>query len=627
MKSLLQRPERLTRLLLGVVALLEIWLITAGPDVSSAKAKVARSLAAGEQPHWEALADIGIHYSGWCGLALVLVLGLTTRWWLRPAVVPLDDYDLTARPKPWWWRWAMVGLALLFSTWYGMASFGQKSLWWDEVWSLRQCTHGQWKTVTTDGVEALKFSPATWKKCAFYQAKPTNHPAASVLQKISLDLWRKVTGAEREDFSELAARVPSLIASGIAVLLVMRVVGIGRGVALLAVLLALHPWHLRYGVESRAYALIIPLCLSGILASHRVIITKGRRLGPWVWFAINQAAWIYAFIPAVLDVGLMFLLTGWLLWRGETEQRDKRTLLIRHVVAHTFAALLWMQAYLPNLVQIPYISEPGNIPQVVDLSLAQNTLSQALFGVEWNRRQVGIEGAHLTSMVQRAGSPTAALLILGLGAGIALIGLRAASRRTPAIAALLAVPLAAAVVHMGMSAALGLYFYPRFVISVLPVLVAGWALFPQVLADYTQNQRRIALVMAAAFIWFTTHQRLVLKHVPYTPYRDVAAFLHTLAEPGQPKPQVVEFGLGREAMEAYYPDAISTSELPDLLKARVDAKAAGRECYVVLGYPTFHTQRLPEAMAALRDVRQFREIKGWPGIEEDFYFRVYQALP
>ena len=73
--------------------------------------------------------------------------------------------------------------------------------------------------------------------------------------------------------------------------------------------------------------------------------------------------------------------------------------------------------------------------------------------------------------------------------------------------------------------------------------------------------------------------------------------------------------------------AISTSELPDLLKAKGDAKAAGRECYVVLGYPAFHTQRLPEAMATLRDIRQFREIKGWPGIEEDIYFRVYQALP
>jgi uncharacterized membrane protein len=183
----------------------------------------------------------------------------------------------------------------------------------------------------------------------------------SLLQKASLTAWKRVTGAEKGEFSEMAFRLPAFIGSGVAVVLLLRIIGIARGVMLLGVLLALHPWHLRYGVEARAYALVVPLCLSGILASRKVLATRGRSLGAWAWLAVNQALWIYSFIPAVLDVGLMFLVTMVWLWKQEKTTADRVGVVLRHLVAHTVAAMIWMQAFLPNLVQIPFISEPGMI--------------------------------------------------------------------------------------------------------------------------------------------------------------------------------------------------------------------------------------------------------------------------
>jgi hypothetical protein len=514
----------------------------------------------------------------------------------------------------------MVGLAVLLAGWYGYVSFGNKSLWWDETWALRQCSHGSWK-VDKEGEQ--KFSPTTWKRCAFYYQKPTNHPSISLLQKSSLTVWRWVTGAQRHEFSEWAARLPAWFASGAAVVLLIRLVGIARGMVLLAVLLALHPWHLRYGVEARAYAMVVPLCLSGILASRSVLATRGRRLGPWVWLALNQALWIYSFIPAVLDVGILFLATGFMLWRQEKDRGQALGVVVRHIVAHVFAAMIWMQAFLPNLMQIPHVREPGNTPMLLDATVARGTASQLLFGMEW--RQSGastVEAEHLTSLVQTVGSDWGAALAMALAGGLALVGLATCLRRSPVIGTLLVAPLAAALVHAALSRSLGLYFYPRFIISVLPVVVAGWALCPTAVANYVQTRRRWAVVMALVFVWVTAGQRVVLGRTPYTAYRDVAEFVKTWEKP----PVVVGFGLGREALQVYLPQIVSTSDVAELQATIVKAKEEGKECLVVMGYPFFHQETMPEGHALVRDPKQFRELKGWPGLEADFYLRVYQAL-
>jgi hypothetical protein len=602
-------------------AVLEMLLLFLGPDGAAAWKEIQTAKAAGERPGWETLADFGVSLAAVINLGLLLVLALTARWWKKP--LSAVEAETVAPARASWQRWWMPVVMVIFSAWYGYASFGGKSLWWDEIWSLRQCVHGQWKVETKNGQEVEKFSETTWKRCAFYYSKPTNHPTMSLLQKASLTAWKLVTGAEKGEFSEMAFRLPAFIGSGVAVVLLLRIIGIARGVMLLGVLLALHPWHLRYGVEARAYALVVPLCLSGILASRKVLATRGRSLGAWAWLAVNQALWIYSFIPAVLDVGLMFLVTMVWLWKQEKTTADRVGVVLRHLVAHTVAAMIWMQAFLPNLVQIPFISEPGNAPQKLDDQLMLTTMNQLLFGMEWNRTHAdSLEAQHLTSVMKVARSAPMAGMALVLALSLAVRGWRAGLRRTPVIGSLLLVPLGAAVLHLTLSRLTGSYFYPRFIISLLPIVVAGWALFPQALADYTQTQRKIALGFMVAYALFTAPQRSVLSSVAYTGYKDVAEYIKSRPT----EPSVAIFGLGREAFPSYYPKAFGTSEIAEVEKLATEAKAQNKDFLVVLGYPFFHKDILPEGWRVLNDSARFREVKAFPGLEPDFYFRVMEAV-
>lgn len=625
-QKLFSQPVKCVRVVLGLLALAEVALLLAGPDAAAARAEVKAAVAAQQQPAWEAVADVGIHLSAWVNLALLILLAVLAPLWMRPFVSPLEADELPPR-RPWWSRLWIPAAALAFAVLYGYSSFGAKSLWWDELWSIRQVSHGQWKEAK-DNPQEFTFSEPSWKRTFFYYSKPTNHPTMSVLQRVSLDAWKAVTGAPEGEFSDLAARIPSLLASGIAVVLLFRLIGIARGVAWLAVLLVLHPWHLRYGVEARAYALIVPLCLSGILASRKVIATRGRSWRAWAWLAINQGVWVWTFMLSAIDVGILFLLTGAMLWRNETNRRDQWTVLIRHLVAHIVSMMLWVQAFLPNFLQVPHWHEPNHMPQLLSAELAGTTLTQMFFGMEWHHDHAGAkESELLTSLVEEVGnSEPAALACMVLMGALSLLGLFMAVRRTPSTGLLMLAPLIGAFVYIGLSVVFGKMFYPRFIISLLPIVVAGWALFPLAFSDYVQKQRWIALAFAAVFIWLTAHQRLVLRRLPYAPFRDVAQYLEQRKAEEKTEPLVVCFGLGREALPVYYPRLLSLTEKSELEQAVQQARAENRPCLVVCGYPFFHRAMLPEAMAHLTDPARFRELKAWPALEADFYFRVYQAL-
>ena len=104
----------------------------------------------------------------------------------------------------------------------------------------------------------LEFEPAGWIDTLWYYNKPTNHVLYSVLSRFSLAAWRAITGAAPSEWDEFAFRFPTFVAALLSVLglgLLVHDLGFPRAAPAAAWLLAIHPWHVRFGGEGRGYAL------------------------------------------------------------------------------------------------------------------------------------------------------------------------------------------------------------------------------------------------------------------------------------------------------------------------------------------------------------------------------------
>lgn len=622
-------PAILAQLIIGVVLLLELGIIFYGPDAAEASRELATAMATpGNAPGWETDVDLGINYAAKINLVLLTILALLAGWWTRPFTTRVEADPLYREVPPLWKRVLVpVALVLGFATIYGATSFGAKSLWWDEMWAMKQCVHGTWKPDKKNPDE-LKFQPTTWKRCAFYYQKPTNHAPMSLAQKTSLKVWRSVTGAPESEFTELAVRAPALLASGIAVLLLMRLVGAAQGIGIGAIMLVLHPWHMRYGVDARAYAFIIPLCISGIAAARKVVFTRGRNAWAWGWLGLNQAVWIWTYPNAVLDVLLLFVVLIVLLWRGEENTRDRLTAMIRLVVTHTFAAALWLQLFLPNLLQALHWAGQEEHGHQLSPQIAKDTVANLTLGMNWAGRALNSpEGQGLKGAVDQFGSDYAAWGVIGTLLLLSLLGLRWAVKYQPRTGWLLVAPAISALIYISVGYVLDLYFYPRFVIALLPIFVAGLCLCGQAFTVWTQMQRKLVLCIMVLFALVTNYQRGLLMTHPYAGVKQAAdsAKDYAAKQPGKPAPLVLCFGLGREVINVYHKDAIQVETPAELNAAAKRSLDERRELLVIQGYSFFNRAKLPEGMAMLDNREQFEELGAWPGIDPDFYFRLLKA--
>jgi hypothetical protein len=623
-------PANLARLLIAILIAVEAAVLMFGPDVAAAKKEIAEAVAANQDTPWEADADIGIHYAAWINLALLVVLLATAQWWTRPfQPSPLSTQHSALSTPPWFWPGVFIAITLCLLMRMPLAS---QSLWWDEAWVVRQCTHGSWKEDKAKPGE-LKFSPTSWKRCVYYYQKPTNHVPMSLAQKASLDLWHHFTDAKKHEFSELAMRAPALIASSLAMLLIALLGrSWGRPVAgwSAALLLALHPWHTRYGVDARAYALVVPLAVSALLASTRLLNTGGRSFWCWVWLSLNQFVWLWAYPNALLDIAVLFVILAVLLWREHRDSADRFTALSRLVITHAFSAMLLLQAFLPCFMQARHWAGQEADKHLLTAELARETASQVLLGTPWRKESppfplMGASAEDAASHLLTS-NPLARWLLLPalLLASWGLWSMRHELRGRVWLAwsLLISSALFASLTRIADS-----YFYPRFIIAIVPVVMFGlaWNATREHGPLLIRATRWLAsLALLVLYFVVTNPPRTALSKTPISPLRDVAEFLTKATESG-PEPLVACYGLGREAMPVYYPKIASIESKAEIEALFTRAKSESRPFYLVQGYDGFNRVRLPDGFEIMDDATRFEIVATFPGIESDFWFRVLRA--
>jgi hypothetical protein len=592
---------RAARLILVALLAAEAALLVFGPQAGDHLPAIAAAEADGKRPDWWHDAAMGVRYAAWISAGLLGVLLLTASGWTRSLSVPAipNPPDGMRHPK-WFWPLVICAVVLCLGLRLPLAS---RSLWWDEAWVIKEASHGKWMPDKKHEGE-LRFMAHDWKRCAWYYQKPTNHAPMSLLQKSSITAWQKITGAGRSEFSDLAARVPALLASLTAVLLLACLLrawgqpGAGVGAAFL---LALHPWHIRYGVDARAYALVVPLCLGGMFAVTRLADTGGRKPGPWAAWGAIEFLWLWAFPNAVFDVAAMNLVVAVLLWRIQPATRDRWSLLLRLLATNAFAAILFLHAFLPNVMQARRWAGQEADKHVLDLSLAAETLSQLFLG-----RSIADPGPRLPLALAAAALVAAALGILHARRR----SLHASTWTLPAL-------VAAAILFAGVTSVLQSYYYPRFAIALLPVLVAAFCLVLTLL-----GKPLLSMLVAGGFLASAAMPIASLLEHPIAPLHEVAAFVEKVSAKQETPPLVACYGLGREVMPVYHPRCIPLEKRAELAAALDQARTEKRGLFVISGYQGYNRAMLPDGFPLLDDPSVFEEVAGFPGIEPDFFFRV-----
>ena len=625
---------RSTRILLAVLLALEAALLLFGPQLRDHQPAIEAALAAKEKPDWWDDAAVGIHYAAWINAGLLLVLLLTAKWWagsLSAFRLPPSAFET---PR---WFWPLALLAVLTCLALRLPLAG-KSLWWDESWVVMQVTHGKWRPDTKKPGE-FRFLEHDWKRAAFYYQKPTNHVPMSLAQKASFTVWQKLTRPAKGEFSNLAARAPALLASCAAVLLMamlLRSWGWPGASVIAAFLLALHPWHIRYGVDARAYALVVPLCLAGMFAVSRIWQSRGAAILPWICWGVVEFLWLWAYPNAVLDVALLNVLLALIFLRD----REARAVgLMRLLITNVFAAMAFVQVFLPNVMQALHWAGSENVAQPLNLPLIKSTLSQLFLGVEFMWADAVETKGLVSSGAGMAGTSFAgAMLLLTLSAVLLVISRRGSTEKLAARHwILLGTPVLSSLLFTALVGITGSYFYPRFIIAALPCVIALIALlFAEAISDAQPAAQKgrwarhalawgLAVFLAAKIMPFWFAQTGVLTTRPYAPLRDVAEFV-VAAEGSQegPKPLTVCYGHGHEVMPVYLPQvqaALSKAELEEFING---ARGEHRPLLVLQGHSVHNRALIPDGFTLLDDRNLFEEVKSFAGIEPEFYWRVFR---
>jgi hypothetical protein len=574
------------------------------------------------------------------GLNVVLLgaLLLTRRWWstggagLDPVSVP-DAPGEPGVPAPDRKSAAMKGFGLALAAILVLAAglrlpLASSSLWWDEVWQARHASVGDWRPDKKNPGE-WKFRETTFAQALWNYRKPANHPPMAVSSKACHEVWKKLTGAKPGEFNEFVLRLPGFAASlaGIALIaLLLRAWGLPGAGLIAAIFLALHPWHIRYGIDNRGYTFLVPLTLVGLWALWRACgprtaafqaasetasdpattATRGQdghsTAGAWWLFGLTQALILWSHLLSVW-VCLALCATGvWWIWRQHSGP-DRWRRLARLAAVQVAGAMLFFQLFLPNLLQAARWGEKNQDGRLLDGVTLVDTLTQVAVG------QAQVWGTMVVWL-------------------LALVGLVLASHQRLAGRAAVVILLASAGVFLAAVWAVDFYFYPRFLFAVtVPLAMAVglgvWWLGSRELG----GQRRVRALGAAAIFAAMVGGgfRDGLKPVVsdgFSPLRETAAMLRQAEAEGA---HVFGYGFGAEALQYYLPTLpyAREADAPEALAAALEkARAAGRPLFVATGYEDLNRLALPQGFTLLDDASHAGVVWSEHGLEPQFAYRI-----
>ena len=267
---------------------------------------------------WSTLAAgcVALVLAAWGGVALAR----GGRGWL--SAPPEHPQGLASAPavRAGRWFWVALCLILIVGAVLRVPRLGH-SHYNDESHNYTRQLSGIWQNYGEDG---SRFRTPTWTDTAFGNQTGNNGFLHSILARLSLERWKRMTDVSEGEIVEWPPRLPPFVA-GMAAVALAALIGRRAGwpVAGLvaAFFLALHPWHVRFSTEARGYSLM----MAAMLASW-YFLSAALQTGCWRhWlghaFAVLVALWahlgalLFVFAQQVL-LAVVLLAMAWRARRG-----------------------------------------------------------------------------------------------------------------------------------------------------------------------------------------------------------------------------------------------------------------------------------------------------------------------
>jgi len=567
-----------------------------------------------------------------CSL-LCLLLGLTVRRWLgrlSPMPCPLTSSQTSPASRSRWLWWGGLALVLLAATGLRYPRM-QLSLYNDEVYGFEKYVSGRFTQEPGSG--DLTFKPISWQETWWSNRLGNNFPLYSACGRWCHETWARFTHAAEGQISEWALRSPALAGGLISIALLalwLRGAGLPRAGLVCALVLALHPAHIRYSTEARGYG----MAFAGVILVAW-LLWRAMREDRWIFwagFGLAQVALLLSYPGAIYWVAVVNLTVGgWLalltLWKSSTEVEPQRArqMLARWVVVNAGAATLFCLLCMPQIYQAQLAhADPNYMRAPLPSDWWYDVSAFLLWGLRWSGGDATLP--HMPALTQWP--MTAAVLALGVPL-LAWVGLLLRRRRRGTLCWLLALSVPASValawVH---NASRGVFVHYWYAVHLVPLLVLFSVLAWVVLRPDSKSQSRaisgflgkawqgIGVIFLVAWLCSALlHWRIIGFHSK-EPLRSVIESTRGEVYPHYLKGEHPKILLGAFYSNAntYDPHLIVIKTPQDLEHLVEQAKSEALPLYISHGYLPQAKLAYPELIEMLYESGRFRLVKRWDGL-------------
>lgn len=490
---------------------------------------------------------------------------------------------------------------------------------------MRRAIHGQWRR-NDDG--SIKFRPVTWQETFWFFEKP-QHQLHSIVTRIVLDTWRAIAKPRGLQFREDVARIPSYLAGilsvGAIAILLWRM-GFPAAGVFAAFLYVVHPWHIRYASELRAYSfmlLMIPLCY--------VFLIEALDTGSWRWwsaFGASLFALMYSnalhIYPAV-GAGLCGLTAIAIRWPDP----QAKIQIGRFIVVTLLAGMIFLQLMLPCVPQFAEYLKTGAVGGLLDLRWLSSYFGLLFAGAPWSSTG-RTTSPYMELYPQAANHPIAFTVLvcatlIFLAAGTRRLMVRGPVHALVALALLLTAPAA-----YGISLACRHYLFEWYLLFLLPGVVAVVATGlddSRIVLSRKIGATAALLVVAgflAGYVIFTTPQRTWLLARPLQQIRESAQITRPVLDPFAEENENILTASFIGPPDPYDANIIIFRSVRELAEIISRADEQGKILFVNFGFLTTAQMRFRPILNVINDPALFEkvaELQGFDPINDRYVYR------